>query len=157
MLATKALAQAHRDGHVTAALFLDLDHFKVINDSLGHGAGDTVLRECGRRLAGALRDADTVGRFGGDEFLVLLPDITNATDAAHVAAKLVAAMRAPFRVMGAELLVQISVGIALAPADGADATALIRSADSAMYQAKQAGRNGYRFFAAELNADVARR
>jgi len=98
-----------------------------------------------------------VGRFGGDEFLVLLPDITNATDAAHVAAKLVAAMRAPFRVMGAELLVQISVGIALAPADGADATALIRSADSAMYQAKQAGRNGYRFFAAELNADVARR
>ncbi len=154
---TQALAQAQRDKHSVAALFLDLDYFKHINDSLGHDAGDMVLRECARRLAGSLREADTVGRFGGDEFVVLLPDVESATDAAHVAAKLVAATRAPFRIGGEILHVRLSVGIALAPADGSDAATLIRNADAAMYQAKQAGRNGFRFFTADLNADASRR
>jgi diguanylate cyclase (GGDEF)-like protein/PAS domain S-box-containing protein len=154
---TQAVAQAQREKHSAAVLFLDLDHFKQINDSLGHDAGDAVLRECTRRLAGSLREADTVGRFGGDEFVVLLPEISGATDAAHVAAKLVATMRAPFLVAGDELHVGLSAGIALAPADGADAATLIRNADTAMYQAKQAGRNGFHFFTANLNADAARR
>lgn len=152
----QAVAQTHRDAHMAGALFLDLDCFKHINDSLGHGAGDAVLRECGKRLSGVLRETDTIGRFGGDEFVVLLPGIHSATDAAHVAAKLIDAMNAPVHVAGAEVTVGVSIGIALAPGDGADAAALLRCADAAMYQAKQAGRNRFQFFTAGLDADASR-
>ncbi len=154
---SQAVAQTHRDAHLAAALFLDLDHFKHINDSLGHDAGDAVLRECGQRLTRCLREADTIGRIGGDEFVVLLPDIHAPTDAAHVAAKIVDAMRVPFRISGEEVTLGVSIGIALAPADGGDAATLLRHADTAMYHAKQAGRNRFQFFTETLNVDAARR
>ncbi len=153
----QALAQVAREKHNAAALFLDLDHFKQINDALGHEAGDAVLRESARRLGSCLRAADTLGRIGGDEFLVLLPEIHHATDAAHVAAKLVDVMAPAFRVAGQDVRVGVSVGIALAPHDGGDAATLIRNADAAMYQAKQEGGHQFRFFTADLNADTSSR
>ncbi len=152
----QAVAHTHRDAHLAALLFLDLDQFKLINDSLGHEAGDAVLRECSLRLTRCLREADTIGRIGGDEFVVLLPDVRDAADAAHVAAKIVGAMSAPFVVNGEEAVVGVSIGIALAPVDGDTAATLLRNADVAMYHAKQAGRNRFQFFTADLNADASR-
>jgi diguanylate cyclase (GGDEF)-like protein/PAS domain S-box-containing protein len=137
---TQAVALAQRDRHSAAVLFLDLDHFKSINDSLGHDAGDLVLCECAQRMATRLREADTIGRLGGDEFIVLLPVVSELADAALVADKLRAAMREPFVVGDKEVTVGVSVGIAVAPTDGQDAETLIRSADAAMYQAKHANR-----------------
>ena len=125
-------------------MFLDLDHFKNINDSLGHRAGDVVLIELASRLQAAVREQDTVSRLGGDEFVLLLPD-TDAAGAANVADKLLQAALMPIQVDQHELTVTPSIGIALYPKDGMDLDSLSRSADAAMYRAKADGRNNYCF------------
>lgn len=123
---------------------MDLDHFKEVNDTLGHAAGDRLLQEAAARLRGCLRKADTVARLGGDEFAVLLAEVAGAEDAEQVAEKIVAAMNRPFPLPNGEGHVSASIGIALYPEAGKDAETLLRHADWAMYQAKSGGRNGYR-------------
>jgi diguanylate cyclase (GGDEF)-like protein/PAS domain S-box-containing protein len=152
-----ALRRTERNGRQLALLFLDLDHFKNINDSLGHPVGDTVLQMVAERLTRAVRDEDTVARLGGDEFVVILEDLNYAEDAANVAAKLIEAMEPPFVVDGQELNLTTSIGIGLRHADGEDSTTLVKNADSAMYHAKQAGRNQYQFYTPELTTAALQR
>jgi diguanylate cyclase (GGDEF)-like protein len=142
---------AQRNQHPVALMFLDLDHFKNINDSLGHRVGDEVLVELAARLKAAVRQQDTVSRLGGDEFILLLPD-TDAAGAALVANKLLQVALMPIQIEQHELTVTPSIGIALYPKDGADLDALSKCADAAMYQAKGDGRNSYRFFTTEIQA-----
>lgn len=132
-----AVKQAHRRGSRIGVLFLDLDDFKAVNDSYGHGAGDRLLVELATRLRNAVRAGDTVARLGGDEFVLLLDTVAGAEDAARVAAKVLAAVRAPFRRDGHDLLVTASIGVSMYPADGTSAEALVRSADAAMYRDKR--------------------
>lgn len=146
-----ALSAAQRAQQSVALMFLDLDHFKNINDSLGHRVGDEVLIELATRLKAAVREQDTVSRLGGDEFILLLPD-TDAAGAARVADKLLQAALMPFQIEEHELTVTPSIGIALYPKDGADLDTLSKCADAAMYRAKEDGRNSYRFFTAEIQA-----
>ena len=146
-----ALSVAQRGQQSVALIFLDLDHFKNINDSLGHRVGDEVLIELALRLKDAVREQDTVSRLGGDEFILLLPD-TDAVGAAHVAEKLLHAALLPFQIEQHELTVTPSIGIALYPKDGSSLDALSRCADAAMYRAKGDGRNSYRFFTTEIQA-----
>ncbi|MDO9196043.1 bifunctional diguanylate cyclase/phosphodiesterase [Rhodoferax sp.] len=146
-----ALSAAQRAQQCVALMFLDLDHFKNVNDSLGHRVGDEVLVELAARLKAAVREQDTVSRLGGDEFILLLPD-TNAEGAARVADKLLQTALMPFQIEQHELTVTPSIGIALYPKDGADLDALSKCADAAMYRAKEDGRNSYRFFTAEIQA-----
>jgi diguanylate cyclase (GGDEF)-like protein/PAS domain S-box-containing protein len=145
------LSAAHRNGKPLALLFLDLDHFKNINDSLGHSVGDALLVELAQRLNSVVREQDTVSRLGGDEFILVLPD-TDADGAAHVAEKLLEAMVLPYQIEQEELTVTLSIGIAVSPRDGSDFDSLFRCADTAMYRAKKDGRNNFRFFAAEMQA-----
>lgn len=145
----QALAQARRYHRSLAVMFLDLDHFKEINDSLGHEAGDELLKSVANRLTGCVRSGDTVARQGGDEFVVLLAEVAQAADAANVAEKLLLALRNPILIAGHELEVTVSIGISIYPVDGTDdAQELMRKADVAMYAAKQAGRNRYCFHGA---------
>ncbi|MBI4986192.1 MAG: PAS domain S-box protein, partial [Rhodocyclales bacterium] len=144
-----ALAQAARSGKQVAVMFLDLDRFKAINDNFGHRAGDNVLIEAARRLGSALRAGDTLSRFGGDEFNAVLPDLDSGSAAAAVAAKLGAALAHPFRIDGQEFHITTSIGIAIYPQDGTELDQLFRAADAAMYQAKEQGRNAFRFYAAD--------
>ena len=130
-------------------MFVDLDRFKDINDTLGHSLGDAFLIETGKRLQSVLRETDTVSRLGGDEFVLVLSD-SGARAAAHVAEKLLGVISTPYRIGQYDLVVTASIGIAIYPHDGEDLEALSRSADTAMYRAKQEGRNGYRFFTAEM-------
>jgi diguanylate cyclase (GGDEF)-like protein/PAS domain S-box-containing protein len=146
-----ALRVARRSHQSVALMFLDLDHFKNVNDSLGHRVGDGVLVELAARLRSIVREQDTVSRLGGDEFILLLPD-TDADGAARVAEKLLQAALMPFQIEQHELTVTPSVGIALYPQDGADLDALSKSADAAMYHAKADERNSYRFFTPEIQA-----
>ncbi|MBL8334493.1 MAG: GGDEF domain-containing protein, partial [Rubrivivax sp.] len=139
-----ALAAADRRGHGLALLFIDLDRFKPINDRYGHAMGDRVLREVARRLQATLRTTDITARIGGDEFVVLLPALAQAGDSALVAEKLIAAVSAPMHLDGQELSVGASIGVITYPEGGRDAEELLRGADAAMYQVKQAGRNGVR-------------
>ena len=145
----QVLSLAQRNQQSVSLMFLDLDHFKTVNDSLGHRVGDEVLVELGRRLEAVLREQDTVARLGGDEFILLLPD-TDASGAAHLAAKLLEATLLPFNLYGHELTVTPSIGIAMYPNDGADLDNLSRCADSAMYRAKSEGRNGFSFYTADI-------
>ncbi len=145
------LSHAKRSGETVALMFLDLDHFKNINDSLGHRVGDEVLVELAHRLSLNVREQDTVARLGGDEFVLLLPN-TGATGAAHLADKLLRAALQPIHIEQHELTVTPSIGIALYPKDGTDLDSLARSADAAMYRAKGDGRNNFRFFTAEIQA-----
>ena len=148
----QALGAAQRHGQCVALLFLDLDHFKNINDALGHRVGDALLCAVAQRLSGLLREQDTIARLGGDEFILVLPD-TDAVGAAHVAEKLLRAADQPFDIDAHELVITPSMGIAMYPQDGKDFDTLSRCADAAMYIAKQGGRNHYRFFTAEMQAD----
>lgn len=152
----QAVATASRERATLALLFLDLDHFKNINDSLGHATGDRLLQEVASRLLRSVRRSDTVGRLGGDEFLMLLPE-ANADDAAHVAQKVLEECIRPFALDDHNLAVTPSIGIAMYPRDGSDYDELLKKADTAMYRAKDEGRNGYRFFTPEMNQAVFQR
>ncbi len=144
------LALARRRNGQTAILFIDLDNFKTVNDSLGHAVGDALLVEIARRISAAVRDADVVSRLGGDEFLVVLSDIASSEDAARVASKLIDAITSVAHVGGHPLSVSPSIGISVFPADGDTADDLIRHADAAMYHAKESGRSNYQFFVPAL-------
>jgi len=134
-----------RDTRV-AVMLIDLDDFKRVNDQLGHRAGDAVLREVAQRLGGCVRKADTLARQGGDEFVVVIPDLPQAADCQVVAEKILRALAPGFRVDGGEFRIGASIGISIYPADAGDGDALLRNADAAMYRAKQQGRNNYRFY-----------
>lgn len=133
---SQAIAHSTREGSHLAVLYLDLDGFKAVNDSLGHSLGDRVLVELANRIRGSVRGADTVARLGGDEFAVLLPQVTGAADAHRVAEKVLDAVRIPFGLDGSAIAISASVGVGLFPDDGESAGALVRSADAAMYRAK---------------------
>ena len=154
---TLALVQARRDTKKLAVLFLDLDRFKHINDSLGHSVGDELLRAMGRRVHEAVRGGDTLARLGGDEFTLLLPGVHNAAEAARIAEKLLEAVRLPFQLPGGEVYVTTSIGVSVYPEDGEDAEALIRSADIAMYRAKEQGRDQFQLYAPAMNAQAVER
>ena len=145
-----AIAAARRHGTRIAVVFLDLDHFKPINDTLGHAGGDEVLQWVAQRLQSIVRDSDTVSRYGGDEFLVLLSDVSQPSDAALLAGKMSSALAAPIRVGDYLFHVSASVGIALYPDDGEDATTLINRADAAMYRVKRAGGSDFEFHRGDL-------
>ena len=148
---SQMIVQARRRGAQLGALFVDLDEFKLVNDSLGHGAGDELLKEVARRLQATVRTGDTVARIVGDEFAIVLADLARPEDAALVAQKLIEAVVAPLELRGHEVFVTASIGIALFPTDGNDAEALLAAADAAMYRAKQAGRNSFQFYTPEIN------
>jgi diguanylate cyclase (GGDEF)-like protein/PAS domain S-box-containing protein len=154
---TVAISHAQRHDGRVAVLFLDLDRFKVINDSLGHNIGDQLLQAVAARVQSCVRDSDTVARLGGDEFTLLLPELTHAEDAALVAQKILEAVRYPFHIEGREFYITTSIGISIFPEDGVDAETLIKSADTAMYQAKEQGRDNYQLFNAVVNAKALQR
>jgi diguanylate cyclase (GGDEF)-like protein len=138
------LARAARSGRPLGLLFLDLDHFKQVNDLHGHDAGDALLREAAHRLAAVTRKGDTIGRLGGDEFVMILSDLADPEDAALVASKVIQTLEVPFLIAGASLQIGTSIGIAAAPADGTEVAILLKLADAAMYAAKKGGRSTYR-------------
>ncbi len=148
------LARATREGRRCATLYLDLDQFKTVNESLGHQAGDDLLRQVGRRLQTLVRASDTVCRLGGDEFLLVLADIGDAEAAARLASQVVDAMSRPFQVNGLNVLTGASVGIALGPDDGREFDAILKNVDIAMYRAKAMGGRGYRFFDPAMHEGV---
>jgi diguanylate cyclase (GGDEF)-like protein/PAS domain S-box-containing protein len=149
---TIALAQAHRYRHRLAVVFLDLDRMKGVNDTLGHAAGDELLKGVSDRLAAAVREGDTVARLGGDEFVLLLPGIHYTEDVAKVSHKLEEALRKPFRIQGRDVRMTASGGIGLYPEDGEDAETLVKNADTAMYRAKERGRDNYQLFSPAMAA-----
>jgi diguanylate cyclase (GGDEF)-like protein len=151
------VAQASRDGHQVACLFLDFDHFKRINDTLGHDAGDQLLQAVAQRLTGAVRESDTVARLGGDEFVLILPGL----DPLHAAFEVMSVLTrvresflAPFRLADQTPTLTCSIGVSVYPVDATDPSGLIKQSDTAMYAAKEAGRNAYRFYTADMNARV---
>jgi len=152
----QAMARTDRGQTLLAVMFLDLDRFKEINDSLGHAAGDEVLKEAARRLQSCLRSTDTVARLGGDEFTVLFEDVRHVDEISALARKILDAFTEPAEVAGRELHLSTSIGIAVYPLDDHDADTLLRNADIAMYQAKQEGRNNFQFFAADMGARTER-
>jgi diguanylate cyclase (GGDEF)-like protein/PAS domain S-box-containing protein len=149
-----AMAFAERSKQKMALLFLDLDHFKTVNDSLGHTMGDALLRAVSARLRRCVRDTDTISRQGGDEFLIVLPEVSDADAIAAAASKVLECMSGPFAIEGQELGASVSAGIAVYPDDGTDFDTLLKKADTAMYHAKEAGRNTYRFFTEQMNVDA---
>jgi len=152
-----ALTGARRKGHAVGVMFLDLDHFKNINDTLGHAFGDKLLTAVAGRLTGCVREDDTVARLGGDEFLIVLPDLQGLVSTEVVASKILEAIGRPFVLDKRELFVSASIGITGFPGDSDDVDILLRNADAAMYRAKDAGRNTYRFFTSEMNAQLLQR
>ena len=132
-------------------LFIDVDRFKNINDTLGHDAGDTLLREIGNRLRHCVRQADTIARLGGDEFVVLLQDIGEPENVAKVAHKILFEIASSFDVLGQEIRVTASIGISIYPQDGQDEQTLMKNADIAMYHAKQEGKNNFQFHSEQMN------
>ncbi|MEA3278091.1 MAG: EAL domain-containing protein [Pseudomonadota bacterium] len=152
-----ALASARQEGWSAALLFVDLERFKWVNDTLGHAVGDELLQQVAERLGSCVREVDTLARFGGDEFVVLLEDVRTADDAAEVAKKLIAAIEPPFDLASREIFMGASIGVTLYPEDSTDANTLLRNADMAMYRAKQAGHNNYAFFTREMNEQVHQR
>ncbi|WP_240794527.1 EAL domain-containing protein [Azoarcus sp. DD4] len=147
----QAILQARRGERHAAVLFLDLDRFKTINDTLGHEVGDGLLRQVTQRCLAAVRETDTVARQGGDEFVIVLPDLEHPQDAGIIARKILGTLAQPCRLGMHELTVTGSIGIALYPGDGNNASMLLRNADAAMYRAKADGRNGFQFYAADMN------
>lgn len=147
----EAIGRAKRHGKRGALLFLDLDRFKLINDSLGHDAGDQLLRIVASRIQKCLRETDMAFRMSGDEFVVVLEDLDKVECAALAAQRILEAMAAPVPLGGCEVIVNISIGITVFPVDGQDLEALVKEADSAMYRAKQTGHNHYEFYTPEMN------
>ena len=147
----QAITWADRNDHLVALLFLDLDHFKAINDTLGHNAGDRLLISVADRLKGCVRKTDMVSRFGGDEFTIILEGLSSAKDAASVAHKILETLLPPFDLDGHEVYVTASLGISIYPLDGGTTVEMLRYADTAMYRAKEEGRNTYQYFTADMN------
>jgi len=151
------LSIAKRSSHLSSLLFIDLDRFKRVNDTMGHEVGDLLLVKVAKRLKSVVRESDTVSRFGGDEFVILLADIANAEHAALVAEKVIEALNHPFELNGYDLFSGASIGIAMAPSDSDNAVELLRLSDLAMYKAKESGRNQFHFFASNMQEKVNRR
>jgi diguanylate cyclase (GGDEF)-like protein/PAS domain S-box-containing protein len=154
---TQAVALAERQGKQLAVMFIDLDHFKKINDSLGHDVGDKLLQSVAQRLMACVRRSDTVSRLGGDEFVILLSQVEHAEDAAFSARKILRALTAPHIIDNKSLDINVSIGVSTYPSDGQDAEGLMNRADNAMYEAKEHGRNNYQFFRHEMHARLAER
>lgn len=150
----KSVKTVLRNGSSTALMFLDMDQFKRINDTLGHDAGDVLLKEVAKRLAATVRENDTVSRIGGDEFTILLTDVHHASDVQVVAEKLLHAMSKPIRIKGQDIITTVSIGITLTPDDSTDANTLMKNADLAMYRAKEMGRNTFQFYSDEMNHTI---
>jgi diguanylate cyclase (GGDEF)-like protein/PAS domain S-box-containing protein len=153
----QSISLARRQNRPLAVIFLDLDRFKYINDSLGHATGDKLLQAVSKRLLAGLRGSDTVSRQGGDEFVILLSEIADPEDVAASARKILLLLNAPHSIGGQDLLIGGSIGISVYPADGEDAETLIKNADTAMYRAKERGRNNFQFFKAEMNLKAVER
>jgi diguanylate cyclase (GGDEF)-like protein len=154
---TQAISLARRQSRPIAVIFLDLDRFKYINDSLGHVTGDKLLQSVSRRLLTSVRASDTVSRQGGDEFVILLSEITHPEHAATSAKKILLSLNARHSIGGQDLNIDGSIGISIYPEDGEDAETLIKNADTAMYHAKESGRNNFQFFTAEMNLKAVER
>jgi len=154
---THGMATAARNGTQLALLFIDLDRFKTINDSLGHRVGDELLKQVAERLARCVRKEDTLARLGGDEFVVLLQGLTDSQAASQVARKVLKLLARPYLIEGHQLSTSCSIGISLYPSDGIDAQALMKNADAAMYHAKERGRGNYQYFSADLHSRVVER
>ena len=154
---SQAMVEADRRDRLVALMFLDLDRFKIINDTLGHETGDALLKSVAERLRSCVRAGDTISRLGGDEFTIVLANIAHVDDVAHVAQKIIDGFVAPFHVNGRELFISPSIGITLYPFDDNDIDSLLRNADAAMYHAKELGRNTFQFYTAELNRRTAKR
>lgn len=153
----QAIEGARRQGRRFAVLFMDLDRFKHINDSLGHRVGDQLLKSVAERLVECVRQSDTVSRRGGDEFVLLLPEVEHAEDAAQSAQKILAALALPHHIGNHDLHISISIGISVYPDDGESVEALLQCADTAMYYAKESGRNNFKFFEQDMNARAVER
>jgi len=147
----QSLALANRSFFLVAVLFLDLDNFKQINDTLGHDIGDLLLREVAARLLKKIRTIDTVARFGGDEFIFLLPEIKNISDAKRIVRRINEAFSDDFILRGNTVHVTASIGISFYPVDGSDGESLLKQADVALYRCKEAGKNGFRFYNDKMN------
>lgn len=154
---SQSISLAHRQNRPLAVIFLDLDRFKYINDSLGHATGDKLLQSVSKRLLAGLRGSDTVSRQGGDEFVILLSEIADPVDLAASARKILLLLNAPHSIGGQDLHIGGSIGISVYPGDGEDAETLIKNADTAMYHAKERGRNNFQFFKAEMNLKAVER
>jgi diguanylate cyclase (GGDEF)-like protein/PAS domain S-box-containing protein len=148
---SRSIALARRQKKPMAVLFLDLDHFRYVNDSLGHAAGDQLLQSVSKRLVASLRDSDTVSRQGGDEFIILLSEVSHPEDAASSARKILRALGAAHTIKDQDLHINASIGISMFPEDGEEADTLIQNADMAMYHAKESGRNNFQFFTPAMN------
>ena len=153
----QAITMAKRHGYRIAVLFMDLDRFKHVNDSLGHDVGDQLLQAVARRLERCVRESDTVGRQGGDEFVAVLSELDTPENAGIGAAKLLAALTLPYHIGPHDLIVPVSIGVSIYPDDGDDAETLVNNADTAMYHAKENGRNNYQFFKQEMNIRASER
>ncbi len=152
-----AFVQAERRGTRLAVMFIDLDHFKIVNDTLGHDAGDQLLLEVSSRLRDNLRASDTVARLGGDEFVVLVEDVSDPMYVGNLARKLIDALSESYLISGNECRVTASIGSSTYPDDGEDVSTLLKNADIAMYRAKEQGRNGFQFFSEQMNTDAVER
>ena len=149
---TQAMKKARRDETGVLLMFLDLDHFKAVNDTMGHLAGDLLLRQAAKRISSCLRDMDTAARIGGDEFAIILPDAHKVSTAETIAGKLLKALAEPFELDSQQASVSASIGITVFPNDGEDAETLLKNADHAMYAAKRKGRNAFRVFSSDNEA-----
>src|SRR6266436_5918924 len=154
---SQSISLARRQHRPLAVLFLDLDRFKYINDSLGHAVGDQLLQSIAKRFLASVRNSDTVSRQGGDEFVILLSEISHPEDAATSARKILLSLNAPHSIEGHDLDIAGSIGISIYPGDGEDAETLIKNADTAMYHAKESGRNNFQFFKPEMNRQAVER
>lgn len=153
----QAMKEASRNEQLVAVFFIDIDHFKKINDSMGHDAGDILLKEAAKRLASCIRLSDTLARLGGDEFTLVLSSLQHANDAIAVAENIIQCFSNPFNIKSVELFISVSIGVTLYPLDDNSADDLLRHADTAMYHAKENGRNNFQFYSAEMTAQVEKR